>query len=180
MQKDSRRCSLSAVPSPRGPSFLLSRFMVKNKSSKKSALVKSILSIPSPQPALPPSLPMDDTLPPQSAEGSQDRASSFDIVPTPMSIPDAPPIPQYVGTYSNPPSRAATPPIPTAEYEQPQREPMGRGNPRASPTSARRRTNFGSSMPRSAAPAGDEPRMGDYFTKRRELLDVLKSLHSTG
>lgn len=26
----------------------------------------------------------------------------------------------------------------------------------------------------------EEPRMGDYFHKRRDLLDILKSLHSTG
>ncbi|KAG8913276.1 hypothetical protein FRC01_004628, partial [Tulasnella sp. 417] len=29
-------------------------------------------------------------------------------------------------------------------------------------------------------PRTEEPRMGDYFQKRRDLLDILKSLHSTG
>ncbi|KAG9043510.1 hypothetical protein FS837_009470 [Tulasnella sp. UAMH 9824] len=160
--------------------------MAKNKHLKGSAVVKSVLSIPSPQPAPPPPLPMDDPSPPQSAEGSQDRESSFDIVPTPVSIQVLPAAPQYMGTYSNPPSRAATPPIPTAAFEQPQKEPIAPRNQRASPTSARRKTNFGSSIPRNASMSrnasigGDEPRMGDYFTKRRELLDVLKSLHSTG
>ncbi|KAG8987402.1 hypothetical protein FRB90_003368 [Tulasnella sp. 427] len=51
---------------------------------------------------------------------------------------------------------------------------------------------YDSESPRSASPrmepgpggdrptAAEEPRMGDYFTKRRELLDILKKLHSTG
>ncbi|KAG8916615.1 hypothetical protein FRC00_014619, partial [Tulasnella sp. 408] len=67
--------------------------MAKSKSSKGSAAVKSRLSLPTPEPAPPLPLTMDDPLPPQSAEGSQDRESSYDIVPTPVLTPETPSIP---------------------------------------------------------------------------------------
>ncbi|KAG8948034.1 hypothetical protein FRC04_010076 [Tulasnella sp. 424] len=87
---------------------------------------------------------------------------------------------QYEQRFSNPPSRPATPPPPKDEEpeEVPIREESQQAPPGPSPT--RTKSRFASGMPRSASARGDEPRMGDYFTKRRELLDILKSLHSTG
>ncbi|KAG8891849.1 hypothetical protein FRC01_014486, partial [Tulasnella sp. 417] len=44
------------------------------------------------------------------------------------------------------------------------------------PPNQHSRAFSGADMPRLA----EEPRMGDYFQKRRDLLNILKSLHSTG
>ncbi|KIO31586.1 hypothetical protein M407DRAFT_19334 [Tulasnella calospora MUT 4182] len=44
----------------------------------------------------------------------------------------------------------------------------------ATPEASRSNANW------QGPPRFEEPRMGDYFQKRRDLLDILKSLHSTG
>lgn len=48
------------------------------------------------------------------------------------------------------------------------------------PSPTRTKSFFASDMPRGPSARGDEPRMVDFFTKLRELLYILKSLHSTG
>lgn len=142
--------------------------MAKKKGGKSVAL-----NVPIP--------PIEPMLPAHTAqtpvEGSQDRDSPFDIIPTPMSPSQAPEPEPYGGTYSNPPSRPMTP------MAEPEPVPRTRGDSQwagPGPSSARSRTSFTPRTPRGPSATGDEPRMGDYFTKRRELLDVLKSLHSTG
>ncbi|KAG8948033.1 hypothetical protein FRC04_010075 [Tulasnella sp. 424] len=113
-------------------------------------------------------------------EGTKDRESPFDIIPTPKSDFEEPQADQYPRTYSNPPTRPVTPSAPRVQEiaEEPIREESQRAPPAPSPT--RTRSFFGSRGPRSAPATGEEPKMGDYFTKRRELLNILKSLHSTG
>ncbi|KIO31587.1 hypothetical protein M407DRAFT_19335 [Tulasnella calospora MUT 4182] len=114
--------------------------------------------------------------------GTQDRDSPFDIIPTPMSPSQVPQGEPYGRTYYNPSTRPVTTTVPSPKEPQEQRTPDDSQGAGPGPTSARSRTFVSPRTPRGPGPSatGDEPRMGDYFTKRRELLDVLKSLHSTG
>lgn len=156
--------------------------MAKSKTTKgikgKSAIVQPLVP---PIAFIPPIEPMASASTPQTPlEGTKDRESPFDIIPTPMSDFEEPQADQYPRTYSNPPTRPVTPSAPRVQEiaEEPIHEESQRAPPGPSPT--RTRSNFGSRGPRSARATGEEPKMGDYFTKRRELLDILKSLHSTG
>ncbi|KAG8984096.1 hypothetical protein FRB90_005571, partial [Tulasnella sp. 427] len=123
----------------------------------------------------------------KKAGGKSKRASNLD---SPQSIPK---------TFTDPmdPETAAfrwerAPSIPPSVAPSPRTVPEVLSDP---PTPAREPTpelypEYDS--PRSASPgmepgpwgghstAAEEPRMGDYFTKRRHLLDILKNLHSTG
>ncbi|KAG8919403.1 hypothetical protein FRC01_001302 [Tulasnella sp. 417] len=52
--------------------------------------------------------------------------------------------------------------------------------PPAVPRDAPSTGNTSVPLRRAPQPASQEPRMGDYFKRRRDLLDILKDLHSTG
>ncbi|KAG8918972.1 hypothetical protein FRC01_001550 [Tulasnella sp. 417] len=149
--------------------------MAKKKGGKSVALN---VPIPPTEPMLP--APVAQT----PFAGTPDGGSPFDIVTAPMSPSQEPQGEPYGRTYSNPSTRSVTPAQGLPGPEEPPEPHTYDGSQRTAPppTSARSRTNFSPRTPRGPGPSatGDEPRMGDYFTKRRELLDVLKSLHSTG
>lgn len=109
---------------------------------------------------------------------SQDRGSALDITPPHTPSQERPSADAHMVTHFDPPVSPVSPPPP--EDEEPLWEPSYEVNQRASPTSAQPRSFVNSGMPPVSTTTGDEPKMGDYFTKRRVLLDVLKSLHSTG
>lgn len=93
---------------------------------------------------------------------SESQGSSFDLVATP------PLVPPLDGTF-----RLSSPPPGS---------PVSRGYAGSDidyaevPPNHSSEAFAGADMPRVA----EEPRMGDYFQKRRDLLNILKSLHSTG
>ncbi|KAG9043513.1 hypothetical protein FS837_009473, partial [Tulasnella sp. UAMH 9824] len=117
-----------------------------------------------------------DHVPPMD-EG-QDRGSPLDITPARTSSPERPPADAHTQTLFGSPTWPVS--SPTPENKEPLWEADREDDQRASPTSAHPRSFFSSSMRPVPTTTGDEPSMGDYFTNCRELLDVLKSLHSTG
>ncbi|KAG9043509.1 hypothetical protein FS837_009469 [Tulasnella sp. UAMH 9824] len=100
------------------------------------------------------------------AEGSPSQEGSIDLDPG---------SPQAEEDSDLPPSRIGTPPpfIPRSDddvrsdIESDDESTLGLPQPEAA---------TGADIPRRF----EEPRMGDYFQKRRDLLNILKSLHNTG
>lgn len=100
------------------------------------------------------------------AEGSQSQEGSIDLSPG---------SPQAEEELDLPPSRIATPTpfIPRSDDDV------------RSDTESDDESTLGLPQTEAAAAADiprrvEEPRMGDYFQKRRDLLNILKSLHNTG
>ncbi|KAG8987401.1 hypothetical protein FRB90_003367, partial [Tulasnella sp. 427] len=86
---------------------------------------------------------------------SEDNASAYDFVPTPS-------------TGQEPGARGVSPPPQASFSPDSDTEYVDGEDPRTANADW-----HGTSR-------SEEPRMGDYFQKRRDLLDILKSLHSTG
>ncbi|KAG8974096.1 hypothetical protein FRC05_007844 [Tulasnella sp. 425] len=123
---------------------------------------------------------MDFPIQEAPAEGSQtltqSQESSFNFVP-------GSPSPSYLRkdeselqpNFPVPPSRVSTP----SPSRSPSPSDAGsdiESTDEVTPDLPHQETISGADVPRLA----DEPRMGEYFQKRRDLLNILKSLHSTG
>ncbi|KAG8902228.1 hypothetical protein FRC01_009630, partial [Tulasnella sp. 417] len=106
-----------------------------------------------------------------SPEGPQSQEGSLDFIPSspPLSV-------RAREDLSLPPSRLATPPPFIPRSDDDAQSDTGSADESIRGLPPHREAPTGADIPRLV----EEPRMGEYFQKRRDLLNILKSLHSTG
>ncbi|KAG8913278.1 hypothetical protein FRC01_004630, partial [Tulasnella sp. 417] len=168
-----------AIPEPTHPLFASQSFNdpmiskkvpLKKKTSSAARRVPSVVPIPVPMPQEPPEVPIPSFhVPP--AEGSQSQEFAFEVIPIPPSL-----LERAKEEPDLPPSRLLTPPPFIPRSDDDAQSDTESADERVRRLPPHREATTGADIPRLV----EEPRMGEYFQKRRDLLNILKSLHSTG